>query len=108
MFQLRKIALISHASKVMLGYSQSQAATLWMFKLDLEKAKEPEIKLPTSAGSSTKQESSSKTSISALLTMPKPSTVWITINCGKFLKRWDYETPDLPPEKSVCSSRSNS
>ena len=51
MFQLRKIALISHASKVMLGYSQSQAATLWMFKLDLEKAKEPEIKLPTSAGS---------------------------------------------------------
>ena len=51
MFQLRKIALISHASKVMLGYSQSQAATLWMFKLDLEKAKEPEIKLPTSPGS---------------------------------------------------------
>ena len=45
---------------------------------------EPEIKLPTSAGSWKKQESSRKTSISALLTMPKPLTVWITINCGKF------------------------
>ena len=51
-----------------------------MFKLILEKAEEPEIKLPISAGSSTKQESSRKTSISALLTMPKPSTVWITVN----------------------------
>ena len=55
-----------------------------MFKLVLEKAEEPEIKLPTSAGSSKKQEHSRKTSISALLTMPKPLTVWITINCGKF------------------------
>ena len=51
-----------------------------MFKLDLEKAEEPEIKLPTSAGSSKKQESSRKTSISALLTMPKHLTVWITTN----------------------------
>ena len=49
-----------------------------------EKAEEPEIKLPTSAGSSKMKESSRKTSISALLTMPKPLTVWITINCGKF------------------------
>ena len=48
------------------------------------KGKEPEIKLPTSAGSWKKQENSRKTSISALLTMPKPLTVWITINCGKF------------------------
>ena len=63
-----------------------------MFKLDLEKAEEPEIKWPTSAGSSKKQESSRKTSISALLTMPKPLTVWVTINCGKFWKRWDYQT----------------
>ena len=55
-----------------------------MFKLDLEKAEEPEIKLPTSAGSSKKQESSRKTSISALLTIPKALTVWITTNCGKF------------------------
>ena len=50
----------------------------------LEKAEEPEIKLPTSAGSWKKQESSRETSISALLTMPKPLTVWITRNCGKF------------------------
>ena len=55
-----------------------------MFKLVLEKAEEPEIKLPTSAGSSKKQESSRKTSISALMTMPKPLIVWITRNCGKF------------------------
>ena len=59
-----------------------------MYKLDLEKAEEPillaEIKLPTSAGSWKKQESSRKTSVSAVLTMPKPLTVWITINCGKF------------------------
>ena len=58
----------------------------------LEKAKEPEIKLPTSAGSSKTQESSRKTSPSALLSMPKPLTVWITINCGKFLKIWEYQT----------------
>ena len=51
-----------------------------MFKLDLEKAEEPEIKLSTSIGSSKKQESSRKTSISALLTMPKPLIVWITTN----------------------------
>ena len=57
-----------------------------MFKLDLEKAGEPEIKLPTSSGSLKKQESSRKISTSALLTMPKPLTVWITTNCGKFLE----------------------
>ena len=56
-----------------------------MFKLDLEKAEEPEIKLPTSVGSWKKQESSRKTSISALLTVPKPLTVWITTN-WKILK----------------------
>ena len=53
---------------------------------------EPEIKMPTSNGSSKKQESSRKTSISALLTMQKPLTVWITINCGKFWTRWEYQT----------------
>ena len=64
-----------------------------MFKLVLEKAEEPEIKLPTSAGSSKKQENSrKKKSIFALLTMPKLLTVWITINCGKFFKRWEYQT----------------
>ena len=63
-----------------------------MFKLDLEKAEEPEIKLPTSIGSLKKQESFRKTSISALLTVPKPLTVCITINCVKFFKRWEYQT----------------
>ena len=58
-----------------------------MFKLVLEKAEEPEIKLPTSIGLLKKQESSRNASTSALLTMPKPLTVWITINCGKFFKK---------------------
>ena len=63
-----------------------------MFKLVLEKAEEPEIKLPTSAGSSKKQESSRKTSISAFLTMPKPLTVWITNKLWEILK--EIEIPD--------------
>jgi len=62
-----------------------------MFKLVLEKAEEPEIQLPTSTRSSKKQESSRKTSISALVTMPNPLTVWIIINCGKFWKKWEYQ-----------------
>ena len=63
-----------------------------MFKLDLEKAEEPAIKLPTSVGSSKKQESSRETSTSALLIMPKPLTGWITTSCGNFFKRWEYQT----------------
>ena len=73
-----------------------------MFKLDLEKAEEPAIKLPTSIGSSKKQENSRKISTFALLTMPKPLTVWTTINPGKSLKRWEYQKPELPLKKSVC------
>ena len=93
----RTIALISHASEVMLKILQARLqqyvnCELPDVKLVLEKAEEPEIKLPTSSGSSKKQKSSRKTSISALLTMPKPLTVWITINCGKFFKRWEYQT----------------
>ena len=61
-----------------------------MFKLILENAGEPEIKLPTSVGLSKKQKCSRKISITALLTMPKPLAVSITINCGKFGKRWEY------------------
>ena len=72
-----------------------------MFKLVLEKAEEPEIKLPTSAGSLKKQESSRKASISALLTMPKPLTVWIIVNCGKFWKRWEYQTT-WPASWEIC------
>ena len=69
-----------------------------MFKLVLEKAEEPEIKLLTSDGSQKKQESSRKTSISALLTMPKPLTVWITIN-WKILKEMGI------PEHLICLLR---
>ena len=72
-----------------------------MFKLVLEKAEEPAIRLPTSAGSSKKQESSRKTSISALLTMQKPLTVWITTNCEKFWKRREYQT-NLPASWETC------
>ena len=72
-----------------------------MSKLVLEKAEEPEIKLPTSTGSSKKQNSSRKASTSALLTMPKPLTVWITTNCEKFFKRWEYQT-SLPASWEIC------
>ena len=74
---------------------------LAMFKLVLEKAEEPEIKLPTFAGSLKKQASSRKTSLSALLTMPKPLTVWIPTNCGKFWKRWEYQTT-WPTSWEIC------
>ena len=93
----RTIALISHASEVMLKILQARLQQYMnrdfqMFKLDLEKAEEPEIKLPTSAVSLKKQESSRKTSTSDSLTTLKPFTVWITTNCGKFFKRWEYQT----------------
>ena len=83
------IALISHTSKLMLKILQARLQqylnqNFQMFKLVLEKAEEPEIKFTTSVGSLKKQESSRKTSTSALLTMPKPLTVWIITNCGKF------------------------
>ena len=72
-----------------------------MFEQDLEKAEEPEIKLLTYVGSSKKQESSRKISTSAWLTMSKPLTVWITTNCGKFLKRWEYQTT-WPASWEIC------
>ena len=72
-----------------------------MFKLDLEKEEEPEIKLPTSIESSKKQESSRKAFTSALSTMPKSLTVWITTNCGIFFKRWEYHTT-LPTSREIC------
>ena len=78
-----------------------------MFKLVLEKAEEPEIKLPTYAGSWKNQESSRKTSISALLTMPK-SLCGLSQTVKKFLRNRNTRPPDLPLEKSVCRSGSNS
>ena len=91
------IALISHTSKVMLQIL-SQASQQYLnrelpdVQAGFRKAEEPEIKLPTSAGSLKKQESSRKTSISFLLPVPKPLTVCITTNCGKYFKRWEYQT----------------
>ena len=79
-----------------------------MVKLDLEKAEEPEIKLPTSVGSQKKQEGSRKMSTSALLTMLKPLTVWITRNCGKCERDGNTRPPDLPLEKPIRRSGSNS
>ena len=73
----------------------------YLFKVDLDKAEEPEIKLPTSIRLSKKQESSRKTTISALLTMPKPLTVWITTNCDKFLNRWENQIT-LPASWEIC------
>ena len=107
-------ALISQASKVILKIPQARLQQyvnreLSDVQAEFRKAEEPEIILPTSTGSSKKQENSRKTSTFAWLTMPKPLTLWITTNCGKFLKRWEYNiTSDLSPEKCVCRSRSNS
>ena len=86
----RTIALILPASKVMLKIPQVRLQQYMNHELPDTQAgfrqsrEKPEIKLPTSTESSKKQENSRKTSTSALLTMPKPLTVWITINCGKF------------------------
>ena len=90
------IVLIPHASKVMLKILQARLQQYMNRELPdvqagFRKAEELELKLPTSTGSRKKQESSRKTSISAFLTMPKPLTVWITINSGKFFKRWEYQ-----------------
>jgi hypothetical protein len=91
------IALISHTSKVMLKILQARLQQyvnheLPDFKLVLEKAEEPEIKLPASTGIYKKQGNSRKTSTSTSLTTLKPLIVWITTNCGIFLKRWEYQT----------------
>ena len=101
------IEFISHASKVMTKILQARLQQYMnqefkIVKLDLEKAEKPEIKLPTSVGSSkSKRVPSRKTSISALLTMPKPLTVWTTINCGKFFKRQEYQTT-WPASWEIC------
>ena len=99
------IALNSQASKVLPKFSKPGFNKTWtvkfqMFKLDLEKAEEPEIKLPT-ALDHWKSESSRKTSISALLTTPKPLTVQITIKCRLFFKRWEYQST-WPASWEIC------
>ena len=91
------LALISHTSKVMLKILQARLQQYMNRELPdvqagFRKGEEAEIKLSTSVGSWKKQESSRKTSTSALLITLKLLTVWITTNCGKFLKRWEYQT----------------
>ena len=107
------IALISHASKVMLKILQARLQQYVNHELSdvqagLRKGKVPEIKLPTSTGSSKKQESSRKTSISAFLTMPKPLTMWITKTMENSERDGNTRPPDLPLEKPTCRSGSNS
>ena len=88
--------------KILQGrFQQYMKQNFQMFKLGLEKAKEPEIILPTSAGSLKKRENSRKLSTYALLTMPKPLTVWITTNCGKSFKRLEYQTT-WPASWEIC------
>ena len=97
MFRLRMIAVISYDNNIILkifqvGFSSTLTKNVQMYKLGLEEAEEPEIKLPTFAGSWRKQGNSRKISTSASLTMLKPVTLRITMNCGKFFKRWEYQT----------------
>ena len=91
------IALISHASKVMLKILQAHFSNMWtvnfqLFKLDLEKAEEPEIKLPTSIGSSKKQERSRKKIYLCFIDYAKAFDCVDHTNCGKFLTRREYQT----------------
>ena len=76
----------------MLGFSNMWTKIFQMSKVSLKKEKEPEIKLPTFFGSQRKLGNSREPSTSASLTTPEPLTVWIIINCGKLLKRWEYQT----------------
>ena len=91
------IALISHASKVMLKILQARLQKYVIRELlgvqaGFKKGTGTRDQIANIRWLMEKQESSRKTSISALLTMPKPLTAWITINCGKYFKRWEYQT----------------
>ena len=91
--------LLSKSSN--LGFDSTRTENFQVYKLDLEKAEELEIKLPTSIRSQKRQENSRKTSTSASLTKLIPLTVWSTRNCGKFFKRWEYQTT-LPASHEIC------
>ena len=104
--------LVKWCSKFSKPGFNSMWTMLWiqMFKLDLEKVEEPEIKLPTFAGSlqkwvpaldHQKSKSSRKLSTFAFLKMPNPLTMWITTNCGKFLNRWEYQST-WPASWEIC------
>ena len=102
----RTITLISHASKVMFKILQARLQQYMNCELPdvpagFRKGRGPEIKLQISVGSSKKQDSSRKTTTSALLTTPKPLTVWITTNCGKFWMIREYQTT-WPTSWEIC------
>ena len=84
-----------------LGFNSMWTKNFQISRLELEKAEESGIKLPTSGRSQKKQENSRKTSTSVWVTKLKPLTVWITTNCGTFLKRWEYQTT-LPDFWETC------
>ena len=107
------IVLISHASKVMLKILQARLQEYVNCELPdvqagFRKGRGSRDQIPTSVGSSKKQESSRKTSASALLSTPKPLTVWITQTVENSSRDGNSRLPYLPPEKPVCRSRSNS
>ena len=99
------IAPVSHTSKVMLKILQARLQQYMNHELPdvqagFRKSRGTRVKFPTSAGSSKKEQTSRKTSTSAFLTMPKPLTLWITTNCGKFWRRWNQTT--WPASWEVC------
>ena len=102
----RTIALISHISKIILKIFQARIQQYMNHELSdvqagFRKSRGTRDQIANICWIIKKQESSRKTSISALLTMPKPLTVWITINCGKFLKWWKYQTT-WPVSWEIC------
>ena len=105
-------ALISRASKLMLKILQARLQQYMNreppdVQAAFRKSRGTREQIANICWIIKKQESSRKTSISALLSMSKPLTVWITTNCGKFFKRCEYKTPYMSLEKSVCRSGSN-
>ena len=97
----------SHASRVMPKILQARLQQYMNHEFsdvqaEFRKGRGTRIKLTASIRSLKKQGSSRKTSTSALLTMPKPLTIWITTNCGKFWKRWEYQTT-LPASWEICT-----
>ena len=89
-----------------IGFNSTSTKNFQIFKLVLENVEEAEIKFPTSVSSQKRQKNSRKTLTTSLLTMPKPLTVWITTNCGKFFKRWDYQTI-WPASWEICMQDKN-
>ena len=89
------------------SFSNIKTKNFYRYKLDLEKAEEPEIKLVMVTESERKQGNSKKAFPSAPLNKLKPVIMWITTNCGKFLKRRETRPPCPSPENTICRTRSN-